>query len=114
MIYEVAWLAFAVGIMVLLSIGLLGLFFSFSIPSPLMKNCAMVLSVLIVLAGLYFSYKWTTNKKNIQNLDSHKYFSNLCHLRCHTRFSFLRFDLLSMHAGIARTLYRPRYSGELH
>jgi hypothetical protein len=68
MIYEVAWLAFALGIMVLLSIGLLGLFFSFSISSPLIKNCAMVLSVLIIFAGLYFSYKWTTNKKNIQNL----------------------------------------------
>lgn len=68
MLYETAWLFFTLGIGILLSIGLLGLFFFLSIPGRTIKEEAVILSVLIILSGIYFSYKWNAEKKEIQVL----------------------------------------------
>jgi disulfide bond formation protein DsbB len=66
--YETVWLFFALGVGILMSLGLLGLIFSPAIPPRILKVMAMIISVLIILTGIYFSYQWSTQKKGIQVL----------------------------------------------
>ena len=68
MLYETVWLFFALGVGVLISIGLLGLIFSPAIPPRIFKVMAVIISVLIVLNGIYFSYQWSVQKKGIRVL----------------------------------------------
>jgi cytochrome c biogenesis protein CcdA len=68
MLYETVWLFFALGVGILISIGLLGLIFSAAIPPRLLKVIAMIISVLIILSGIYFSSLWRAQKKEIQVL----------------------------------------------
>jgi len=68
MLYETVWLFFALGVGVLISLGLLGLIFSPAIPPRILKVMAMMISVLIILTGIYFSYQWTAQRKGIQVL----------------------------------------------
>jgi membrane-bound ClpP family serine protease len=68
MLYETVWLFFALGVGVLISIGLLGLIFSLAIPSRILKVMAVMISVLIILNGIYFSYQWSAQKKGIRVL----------------------------------------------
>jgi disulfide bond formation protein DsbB len=68
MLYETVWLFFALGVGVLISIGLLGLIFSPAIPLRILKVMAVMISVLIILSGIYFSYQWSAQKKGIQVL----------------------------------------------
>jgi hypothetical protein len=68
MLYEIFWLVFALSVGILMSVGLLGLIFSPSIPTKSIKAVAMILSILILLAGIYFSYRWNAEKKGIQTL----------------------------------------------
>ncbi len=63
MLYETVWLFFAIAVGILISIGLLGLIFSPSIPPPILKVMAVIISVLIILTGIYFSYQWSAQKK---------------------------------------------------
>jgi hypothetical protein len=65
MLYEIFWLFYALGIVILVSLGLWGVFFFASLPAPRIKVAALVLSIIIILAGLYFSYQWTVEKKKI-------------------------------------------------
>ncbi|MDH4267355.1 MAG: hypothetical protein OEW45_17115 [Deltaproteobacteria bacterium] len=82
MVYETVWFFFALGIAIFLSIGLLGLLFSPAIPGRTLKEVAAILSVLIIFAGAYFSYKWYSEKKGIQGMTQqveealHKYLSS--------------------------------------
>ena len=66
--YETVWLFFALGIGILISLGLLGLIFSPAIPPRILKVMAMIISVLIILTGIYFSYQWSAQKRGIQVL----------------------------------------------
>lgn len=66
--YETVWLFFALGVGILISLGLLGLIFSPAIPPRILKVMAMMISVLIILTGIYFSYQWTAQRKGIQVL----------------------------------------------
>jgi disulfide bond formation protein DsbB len=68
MLYETVWLFFALGVGILISLGLLGLIFSPAIPPRILKVMAMMISVLIILTGIYFSYQWTAQRKGIQVL----------------------------------------------
>ena len=68
MLYETVWLFFALGVGILISIGLLGIIFSPTIPARLLKVIAVIISVLIILTGVYFSYQWNAEKKRIQIL----------------------------------------------
>lgn len=68
MVYETVWLFFALGMGIFLSIGLLGLIYSPSIPGRTLKEVAAILSVLIIFAGAYFFYKWYSEKKEIQGM----------------------------------------------
>ena len=68
MLYEVMWIFFALGICIFLGIGILGLAFSPSLASPKIKSAAMVLFGAIILAGLYFSYRWNVEKQEIKTL----------------------------------------------
>ncbi len=68
MLYETVWLFFALGVGVLISIGLLGLIFSPAIPPRILKVMAVIISVLIILTGIYFSYQWSAKKKGIRVL----------------------------------------------
>ena len=68
MLYETVWLFFALGVGILISLGLLGLIFSPAIPPRILKVMAMMISVLIILTGIYFSYQWTAKRKGIQVL----------------------------------------------
>ncbi len=66
MLYEMFWLFYALMIVILVSVGLWGIFFFASIPARRIRVTALVLSVIIILAGLYFSYQWNLEKKKIQ------------------------------------------------
>jgi len=66
--YETVWLFFVLGVGILISLGLLGLIFSPAIPPRILKVIAMIISVLIILTGIYFSYQWSVQKKGIQVL----------------------------------------------
>lgn len=66
MLYEIFWLFYALGIVILVSVGFLGIFFFASIPAPRIKVTALILSVIIILAGLYFSFQWNAEKKRIR------------------------------------------------
>ena len=68
MLYETVWLFFALGVGILISIGLLGLIFSPAIPPRILKAMAVMISVLIILTGIYFSYQWSAQRKGIQAL----------------------------------------------
>lgn len=68
MLYETVWMFFALGVGVLIGIGLLGLIFSPAIPPRILKVMAMIISVLIILIGIYFSYQWSVQKKGIRVL----------------------------------------------
>jgi uncharacterized protein YacL len=66
MLYDIFWLFYALGIVILLSVGLLGVFFFASIPAPRIRVTASVLSGIIILTGSYFSYQWNVEKRKIQ------------------------------------------------
>jgi hypothetical protein len=68
MLYETVWLFFAVGAGVLISIGFLGLVLSPAIPTRILKVTAVMISVLIILTGIYFSSQWNAQKKEIRVL----------------------------------------------
>ena len=68
MLYEIFWLIFAVTVAILMSVGLLGFTLSASLSSRPTKIAAAILSVLIFLAGVSFSYQWYAQRKEIQNL----------------------------------------------
>jgi len=68
MLYETVWLFFALGVGILISIGLLGLIFSPAIPPRILKVMAVLISVLIILTGIYFSYQWSAQRRGIQVL----------------------------------------------
>ena len=68
MLYEMFWLFYALMIVILVSVGLWGIFFFASIPARRIKVTALVLSVIIILAGLYFSYQWNLEKKGSKYL----------------------------------------------
>jgi len=65
MLYETVWLFFALGVGVLISIGFLGLVLSPAVPPRILKVMAVMISVLIILTGIYFSSQWTAQKKEI-------------------------------------------------
>ena len=66
MLYEIVWLFFALGVGILISIGLLGLIFSPAIPPRILKMIAIILSLLIILSGIYFSSLWSVQKNEIR------------------------------------------------
>ncbi len=68
MLYETLWLFFALGAGVLVSIGFLGLILSPAIPSRILRVVAVMISVLIILTGIYFSSLWNSQKKEIRVL----------------------------------------------
>jgi sulfite exporter TauE/SafE len=68
MLYETVWLFFALGAGVLISVGFLGLILSPAIPSRILRVMAVMISVLIILTGIYFSSLWNSQKKEIRVL----------------------------------------------
>jgi len=68
MLYEIVWLFFALGAGVLISIGFLGLILSPAIPPRIFKVMAVMVSLLIILTGIYFSSLWSAQKKEIRVL----------------------------------------------
>ncbi len=66
MLYEIVWLFFTLVVGILISIGLLGFIFSAAIPPRVLRMIAMFISLLIILSGIYFSYLWRVEKKEIQ------------------------------------------------
>ena len=68
MLYETVWLFFALGAGVLISIGFLGLILSPAIPPRIFKVMAVMVSLLIILTGIYFSSLWSAQKKEIRVL----------------------------------------------
>jgi hypothetical protein len=68
MLYETAWLFFALVAGVLISIGFLGLVLSSAVPSRILKVMAVMISLLIILTGIYFSSLWNAQKKEIRVL----------------------------------------------
>ncbi|RQV97502.1 hypothetical protein EH221_03585 [bacterium] len=68
MLYETVWLFFALVVGILISIGLLGLIFSPAIPPRILKVIAIILSLLIILSGIYFSSLWDVRKNEIRVL----------------------------------------------
>jgi len=68
MLYETVWLFFALGVGILISVGLLGLIFSPAIPPRISKVMAIILSLLIILSGISFSSMWSVRKNEIRVL----------------------------------------------
>jgi hypothetical protein len=68
MFYETVWLLFALGVGILISIGLLGLIFSSAVSPRILKVIGVLISVLIILTGIYFSYQWSVRRNGIQVL----------------------------------------------
>jgi cytochrome c biogenesis protein CcdA len=68
MLYDTVWLFFALVVGILISIGLLGLIFSAAIPPWVLKVIAIIISVLIILSGIYFSSLWRAQEKEIRVL----------------------------------------------
>ena len=68
MLYETVWLFFSLVVGILISIGLLGLIFSAAIPPRVLKVIAIIISVLIILSGIYFSSLWSVQKNEIRVL----------------------------------------------
>jgi disulfide bond formation protein DsbB len=68
MLYETVWLFFALGVGIVISIGLLGLIFSPAIPPRILRAMAVMTSLLVILTGIYFSYQWSAQRKGIQVL----------------------------------------------
>ena len=66
MLYEIFWLFYALGIVIVISIGLLGIIFLQSIPTPRPRVMALMLSIIIILVSLYFSYQWNLKKTGIR------------------------------------------------
>ena len=66
MLYEVSWLFYALGIAILVSIGGVGIFSFLSIPSSRIRGMALGLSIAVLLAGLFFSYRWGVQKEGIR------------------------------------------------
>ncbi len=68
MLYETVWLFFTLGVGVLISIGLLGLILSPAIPPRILKVIAIIISMLIILSGISFSFQWSVRRTEIQVL----------------------------------------------
>jgi len=68
MLYETVWLFFALGAGVLISIGFLGLVLSPAIPTRILKVMGVMISILIILTGIYFSSQWSARKKELRVL----------------------------------------------
>jgi cytochrome c biogenesis protein CcdA len=68
MLYETVWLFFALGVGIVISIGLLGLIFSPAIPPRILRVMAVMISLLIILTGIYFSSLWSVQKNEIRVL----------------------------------------------
>jgi disulfide bond formation protein DsbB len=68
MLYEIVWLFFALGVGVLISIGILGLIISPVLPPRVLKVMAAMISILIILTGIYFSSQWSAQKNEIRVL----------------------------------------------
>jgi disulfide bond formation protein DsbB len=68
MLYETVWLFFALGVGVLISIGLLGLIVSPALPPRILKVLTAMISILIILTGIYFSSQWSAQKNEIRVL----------------------------------------------
>jgi len=66
MLYEIFWLFYALGIVIIMSIGVLTIIVLQSIPAPRTRLMAVVLCIIIILVGLYFSYQWNVEKKGIR------------------------------------------------
>ncbi len=68
MLYETVWLFFALGAGVLIGIGFLGLILSPAIPPRILKVVAVMVSLVTILTGVYFSSLWSAQKKEIRVL----------------------------------------------
>ena len=66
MLYEIFWLFYALGIAIIMSLGLLGILLLQSIPGLRTKIMAVALCTIIILAGLYFSFQWNAEKRGIR------------------------------------------------
>jgi len=68
MLYETVWMFFALGVGTLLCMGFLGLVLSPAVPTRILKVMAVMISILIILTGVYFSSQWSAQKKEIRVL----------------------------------------------
>ncbi len=70
MLSDAVWLMYALGIGILLGVGLLGFFFScsFSVCGGISKETALIISILIIITGIYFLYQWNAQKAEVRQL----------------------------------------------
>ncbi|MCX5907332.1 MAG: hypothetical protein NTY64_09130 [Deltaproteobacteria bacterium] len=68
MIYEVVWLLYVIGIGIFFCIGIFGLFVSWPLVNKKAKVIVMILSLLILLAGIYFAFRWNVEEEEIQKI----------------------------------------------
>ena len=71
MLYEIVWLFFALGAGIFISAGLVGLILSPAVPPRMLKVVAVLVSLLIILTGVYISLQWNAQKKEIRVLTQH-------------------------------------------
>jgi hypothetical protein len=70
MLCEAVWLMYALGIGIFLIVGLMGLFFSCSssVSGGISKGTALLLSILIIVTGIYFFYQWNAKKAEFRQV----------------------------------------------
>ncbi len=70
MLFDAIWLMYGLGIGIFLSVGLLGLFYScsLSVGGGVGRGATLALSVLIILAGVYFFCAWGSQKTEIREM----------------------------------------------
>jgi hypothetical protein len=68
MFYEIVWMIYTLAICIFLGAGLLSLTYSLSITSRAARAATMAFSGLILIIGIYFSYRWNADKREIQAL----------------------------------------------
>ncbi len=68
MLYEMVWVLYVLGIILFLGIGVIGLALASSASSRNVKTMVIIFSVLSIALGIYFSTRWSAEKREIQEI----------------------------------------------
>ena len=68
MLFELVWILYVVGILFFVALGVYGIISSFLIESKNIRSLMIALSIGFFLLGIYFSTRWSIEKKEIEKI----------------------------------------------
>jgi predicted transporter len=68
MLFELVWILYVVGILFFVTLGVYGIISSFLIESRNIKSLMIALSIGFFLLGIYFSTRWSIEKKEVEKI----------------------------------------------